>query len=56
MAVFTKTVEIKVNKCERCGHEWQSRSRRKPKICPTCKRDNWNIPKVSFAAEAEGLR
>lgn len=58
MAVFTKTIEVRLNKCEGCGHEWKQRGRKRPKICPTCKRENWNIPRAlpGKLAEAEGLR
>lgn len=29
-------------KCERCGHEWAPRLGRPPKVCPECKRTDWN--------------
>jgi predicted Zn-ribbon and HTH transcriptional regulator len=33
-------------KCERCGHEWLSRNKkREPKVCPNCKSPYWNGPK-----------
>lgn len=31
--------------CEHCGHVWQPRRKGKPKVCPNCKRTNWNEPK-----------
>lgn len=32
-------------KCERCGHEWFSRSGARPRICPRCKSAWWDTPK-----------
>lgn len=37
--------EITKYKCERCGHIWIPRNKGKPKVCPECKRMDWNIPK-----------
>jgi len=32
--------------CERCGHVWQPRrTTRRPKVCPKCKRYDWQEPK-----------
>lgn len=32
-------------KCLRCQHEWYPRTPKKPKVCPVCKRKNWNEEK-----------
>ena len=39
--------EIKVLKCtcERCRHEWITRSIDKPRVCPKCKSPYWDIPR-----------
>lgn len=31
--------------CERCGHEWYSRSKVKPRVCPKCKSPYWDKPR-----------
>ena len=31
-------------KCEKCGYEWQARTKT-PKACPKCKRYDWNKEK-----------
>src|SRR6266576_1828159 len=49
MVTYTKTVTF--HKCERCHHEWQRRWPTPPKVCPRCKRANWN---VSPEAHAKG--
>lgn len=28
--------------CERCGYIWQPRGKAEPKVCPKCKRYDWN--------------
>jgi hypothetical protein len=28
----------------RCGHEWLPRGEEKPRVCPTCKSANWDLP------------
>lgn len=34
-------------KCDRkqCGHRWQTKTDRLPKVCPVCKQPNWDKPK-----------
>jgi len=32
-------------KCERCGHEWITRTEEMPKVCPKCKSPYWNVPR-----------
>jgi predicted Zn-ribbon and HTH transcriptional regulator len=40
-------VEITVLACRcRCGHEWVSREREKPRVCPKCKSPNWDREKL----------
>jgi hypothetical protein len=29
---------------ERCAHQWRPRSLVKPKVCPKCKRRDWDVP------------
>ena len=36
---------MKKNKCKLCGHEWISRTEKKPKACPACKRYDWEKEK-----------
>ena len=37
-------VLLRGNRC-RCGHEWLSRDKdEKPRVCPKCKRANWDKP------------
>lgn len=33
-----------MNKCKRCGHEWETRigMDRVPKVCPACKSYRWD--------------
>jgi hypothetical protein len=33
-------------RCDHCGHEWIPRdnSKREPRICPSCKSEQWNSP------------
>lgn len=31
-------------RCERCEHEWNARSERKPVQCPRCKSTRWDLP------------
>ncbi|MBA4068206.1 MAG: hypothetical protein C0501_31795 [Isosphaera sp.] len=39
-------VEVTVLACRcRCGHEWVTRNREKPRVCPKCKSPNWDKPK-----------
>lgn len=39
--------EIKVIQytCEKCSHKWIPRNNKKPKVCPVCKRMDWQEPK-----------
>lgn len=32
---------VVVYRCTGCGHEWPRRFARKPKVCPKCKRYDW---------------
>ena len=36
------------NKCYRCCHEWISRDKNKPAVCPKCKSPYWDKPKNRF--------
>jgi len=40
-------------RCERCGHEWISRTKDYPTICPKCKSPYWDRPKTSRSAVAK---
>lgn len=33
--------------CLRCGHEWYPRHPKAPKVCPQCKRTDWQTEKAS---------
>lgn len=37
-------------KCEKCGHEWESRMTN-PKMCPNCKTTYWNEKKKDDGKE-----
>lgn len=37
--------DLPVLKCLHCGHEWHPRTPDRPKVCPICKRTNWDRPK-----------
>ena len=28
--------------CDKCGYEWQQRSKQPPRMCPKCKSYGWN--------------
>jgi len=28
--------------CQQCGHTWLKRREQDPKVCPKCKRTDWN--------------
>lgn len=34
---------ITILRCLRCKHEWLPRRPRKPKVCPKCKRYDWEV-------------
>jgi len=36
-------------KCERCRHEWITRTKEEPRVCPKCKNPYWNKPKKTKA-------
>ena len=33
---------MKQLECKRCGHKWYKRTPFHPKVCPICKRWDWN--------------
>lgn len=40
-------MELKINKCNRCGHEWvQRKTDGVPLRCPKCVSPYWNKPRV----------
>ena len=40
------SAKISVLGCRcRCGHEWISREKDRPRVCPKCKSANWDKPK-----------
>ena len=38
-------LEVTAYKCNRCGHQWIPREKKKPTICPKCKSPYWNKPR-----------
>lgn len=36
------TITVKAYSCNRCGYAWQPRRNVAPKVCPACKRTDWN--------------
>lgn len=36
------TVALPGFKCLNCGHEWVPRYQHPPKVCPVCKRTDWD--------------
>ncbi|MFH1368059.1 MAG: hypothetical protein ABII64_02905 [Elusimicrobiota bacterium] len=43
------------NKCTRCGHNWVSRKKARPVICPACKSPYWNRPKGGEALVRDSI-
>jgi predicted Zn-ribbon and HTH transcriptional regulator len=41
-------INIKGNRCYRCGHIWIQREEDKPAVCPKCKSPYWDKPKTKF--------
>ena len=39
-----KEVKVYECKCERCMHEWITRSEETPVVCPKCKSPYWDKP------------
>ncbi|MEM4137712.1 MAG: hypothetical protein QXF48_03500 [Candidatus Anstonellaceae archaeon] len=39
-----KEIKVYECKCERCGHEWITRSEDVPTVCPKCKSPYWDKP------------
>ena len=45
--MIRKTKVHKAHTCQRCGHVWTQMARLKdrlPKVCPRCKRYEWQTP------------
>ena len=38
-------ITVKKCKCERCRHNWITRSNTLPKVCPKCKSPYWDRPR-----------
>lgn len=46
---FGVKVDIKGNRCSRCGYEWVPHDFNDiPETCPQCRSPYWNKPKVRF--------
>jgi len=50
---------IKINgyRCERCSHQWVSRTNstgREPIVCPKCKSPYWNVLRKNKVKNREG--
>lgn len=39
-----KEITVYECKCERCKHEWITRSEDSPVVCPSCKSPYWDKP------------
>ncbi|MBS3093107.1 hypothetical protein J4456_00830 [Candidatus Pacearchaeota archaeon] len=39
-----KEIKMFECKCERCGHEWITRTEEAPIVCPKCKSPYWDKP------------
>ena len=39
-----KEIKMFECKCERCGHEWITRTEESPVVCPKCKSPYWDKP------------
>jgi len=39
-----KEITVYECKCERCKHEWITRSEDSPIVCPSCKSPYWDKP------------
>lgn len=38
-------IDVQQTECLRCGHTWYVRRPKLPKVCPKCKRSDWQTPK-----------
>jgi predicted Zn-ribbon and HTH transcriptional regulator len=45
MPIVTRLIKVEMLQCSHCGHEWERRREQLPKVCPRCKRRNWNEEK-----------
>lgn len=39
--------------CKRCKHRWKTRYANAPKVCPACKRTDWNGPQQKLSANEQ---
>jgi len=49
-------IKIEGYLCERCKHEWVSRSEREPRVCPRCKSPYWNCPRRKLKKKIGGKK
>lgn len=40
--ILAKAMAIEKLKCLKCGHAWIPRSEKRPAVCPSCGRPNWD--------------
>ena len=45
VSMAIKIIRVQQCTCERCGHEWRTRTDDTPTICPKCKSPYWNRPR-----------
>jgi len=46
-----ETIQVPQYICSRCNHRWQSREGKKPRMCPECKTQLWNVPPATKREE-----
>lgn len=39
---MTATIALLMRRCRKCKHQWLKRREQDPKVCPKCKRTDWN--------------
>lgn len=42
------TITLPELECLRCEHRWHPRKHTPPLLCPSCRSDRWNTPRVEF--------
>lgn len=44
--MVTRTITLPTLRCTRCCWSWFPRRLAPPKVCPKCKRTDWNVARV----------
>lgn len=54
--MFEEKIEVTQYTCQKCKHKWIPRMGKKPKVCPECKRDDWDKPKKVGAPKIRDVK